>query len=79
MPIYEYRCQQCGVVVERFQHRSAEPLVHCDACGQDALEKIISATHFQLKGGGWYAQGYGASDSGTKSDSGSDASTTSKE
>lgn len=54
MPIYEYQCANCGQKIEVIQKMSDEPLTHCEACGQDSLKKLISATHFQLKGGGWY-------------------------
>ena len=55
MPIYEYRCKQCGVVSDFLQKFSDEPKTQCPSCDQDALEKIVSATCFQLKGTGWYA------------------------
>ena len=60
MPIYEYRCKSCGEVIEVIQQFSDRPLRKCKACS-GRLEKLISRTAFQLKGGGWYAQGYGAS------------------
>ncbi|MGD8796710.1 MAG: zinc ribbon domain-containing protein, partial [Thiohalophilus sp.] len=31
-----------------------EPLTDCPACGKPALKKLISASGFRLKGGGWY-------------------------
>ena len=54
MPIYEYQCAQCGHHVEVLQQLSDEPLRRCEACGEDSLNKLISATSFQLKGSGWY-------------------------
>lgn len=54
MPIYEYQCTACKEKTEKLQKVSDEPLVHCDACGQDALKKLVSAAGFRLKGGGWY-------------------------
>ncbi|QOC23066.1 zinc ribbon domain-containing protein [Wenzhouxiangella sp. AB-CW3] len=54
MPIYEYRCQSCGHELEKLQKMSDEPLVDCPACGQPALNKLVSAAGFRLKGGGWY-------------------------
>ena len=54
MPIYEYRCQQCGTTIETMQRMADAPLKHCDACGADALERLISQTSFVLKGSGWY-------------------------
>ena len=54
MPIYEYRCENCGHEMEAMQKLSDTPLVVCPACENDSLRKKISATHFRLKGGGWY-------------------------
>lgn len=58
MPIYEYRCNDCGKIAE-FQMKLADPHpVDCPACGHAALKKIMSLPAFQLKGGGWYADAY---------------------
>jgi putative FmdB family regulatory protein len=54
MPIYEYKCAACGHVLETLQKISDDPLTTCPACGADALNKLISAAGFRLKGGGWY-------------------------
>lgn len=54
MPIYEYRCDQCGHQLERMQKVSDPPLTDCPECAQPALRKLISAVAFRLKGGGWY-------------------------
>ena len=54
MPIYEYQCAACGHAFETLQKVSDSPLTQCPSCGEDALKKLISATAFRLKGGGWY-------------------------
>ena len=54
MPIYEYKCDQCGHQLEAFQKLSEPLLVQCPACRQDSLRKKVSAAGFRLKGGGWY-------------------------
>ncbi len=54
MPIYEYRCSKCGHELEILQKFSDAPLVQCPACGEDQLQKLVSAASFRLKGGGWY-------------------------
>ncbi len=59
MPLYEYQCEDCGVVFEARQKFSDAPLTDCSSCG-GAVRKLISQTAFSLKGGGWYQQGYGA-------------------
>lgn len=55
MPIYEYQCGACGHRLEALQKFSDEPLKECPTCHQPSLDKLISATSFQLKGTGWYA------------------------
>ncbi len=54
MPIYEYRCQNCGHEMEAWQKMNEAPLVQCPTCNKDGLRKLISSTSFQLKGTGWY-------------------------
>ncbi len=55
MPIYEYKCSSCGHKQEILQKLADAPLTECAACGKAALNKLISAAGFQLKGSGWYA------------------------
>jgi putative FmdB family regulatory protein len=75
MPIYEYRCEQCGHELEAVQKISEAPLVECPACSEQALKKRISAAGFRLKGGGWYETDF---KSGKKKNvSGSDSSSSS--
>ena len=54
MPIYEYQCKNCDHTLETIQKISEKPLRKCPECGKSALEKLISATAFRLKGDGWY-------------------------
>jgi putative FmdB family regulatory protein len=58
MPTYHYKCSNCGSEIEIFQKITDDKLTHCDACHQDSLERIIMATNFVLKGGGWFKDGY---------------------
>ena len=55
MPIYEYRCDECGHQEDYLQKSSEKPLTKCPACGKKAYKKMLSAAGFQLKGSGWYA------------------------
>ena len=55
MPIYEYRCTDCGHRLEALQRLADAPLKACPACGKETLTKLMSAVGFQLKGSGWYA------------------------
>ncbi len=54
MPIYEYRCQACGIELEKLQKLSDPLLLECPECGRETLVKLVSASSFRLKGGGWY-------------------------
>jgi putative FmdB family regulatory protein len=56
MPRYEYECETCGPF-EVNQKMSDPPLTQHE-CGAPA-HRIISQSSFALKGGGWYADGYG--------------------
>lgn len=70
MPLFEYRCAQCQHLEEVLQkHGEPAPEV-CPSCGaQNALEKEVSLTSFQLKGGGWYKDLYSSSPSSTSGSS----------
>ena len=57
MPIYEYKCAECGVF-EATQRITEDPLEECPTC-QGKVRKLISNTSFQLKGSGWYVTDYG--------------------
>jgi putative FmdB family regulatory protein len=73
MPIYEYECSTCGHRFEKMVriNASAPP---CPQCSAVEVRKLISASGFILKGGGWYKDHYGlkgaSSDSGSGSGSG---------
>jgi len=54
VPIYEYRCESCSHELEKLQKISDEMLVDCPQCEQPALQRLISAAAFRLKGSGWY-------------------------
>ena len=78
MPIYEYKCQQCGAHFEKRQNVSDEPLTTCEKC-HGRLEKQWSLSGFQFKGEGWYVTDYAGKkgvvgDSGNKSSAGESTS-----
>jgi putative FmdB family regulatory protein len=64
MPIYEYACAACGHEFEEWQKMSDAPVKTCPKCKKKKVERLISKTAFQLKGGGWYADLYSSSKSG---------------
>ena len=55
MPIYEYRCTDCGFQKEYLQKMSDAPPTDCPECGKATLAKMVTAAGFHLKGSGWYA------------------------
>ncbi|MBV9216812.1 MAG: zinc ribbon domain-containing protein [Acidobacteria bacterium] len=57
MPIYEYKCLQCGEHFEKRQSVSDAPLTTCEKC-HGKLEKQWSLSGFQFKGAGWYVTDY---------------------
>lgn len=54
MPIYAYRCEECGFAKDVLQKMSDEPLTVCLECGKPSFKKQVTAAGFQLKGSGWY-------------------------
>ena len=59
MPIYEFRCEVCNrITVERLPISSKKETTMCDFCNEYKSKRIISASTFVLKGGGWYADAY---------------------
>jgi putative FmdB family regulatory protein len=57
MPIYEYKCLQCGQKFEVRRRITEEPLkVHADCGGE--VEQLISAPALHFKGTGWYVTDY---------------------
>lgn len=54
MPFYEYECQNCKFYTELMQKITDPPLTKCPSCGKKAMQKLISAPVFRLKGSGWY-------------------------
>ncbi|MBI3284014.1 MAG: zinc ribbon domain-containing protein [Burkholderiales bacterium] len=55
MPIYAYRCEECGFAKDVLQKISDAPLSDCPTCGKSTFKKQVTAAGFQLKGSGWYA------------------------
>jgi putative FmdB family regulatory protein len=77
MPVYEYQCKACHKEFEYQQRMSDPEKTLCEACGKEALERVISRTAFSLKGGGWYKDLYSSAKPESKS-SDAPASTESK-
>ncbi len=67
MPIYEYRCAECGHTFEEIQRFSDPDPEACPACDAGDVGRLVSRSNFQLKGGGWYADDYESSSSSSSS------------
>ena len=66
LPLYPYRCTQCGHRFEKIQSFSAEPERDCPQCG-GALERPLTAPGLQFKGAGWYVNDYASKSSSSSS------------
>ncbi len=55
MPVYTYRCENCGVQFYRTQKFSEPPLAWCPECGKKELRKVYTPVGIVFKGSGFYA------------------------
>ena len=55
MPIYTYRCENCGVQFEKQQSFSDDPLTRCPECRKKSLKKVYLPVGIVFKGSGFYA------------------------
>jgi putative FmdB family regulatory protein len=81
MPIYGYRCDQCGHEFEVFQNMSDAPKTECPEC-QGKLRKQLYPVGVVFKGSGFYTTDYPSasrSENGSKAGSSSGAETPSGE
>jgi len=81
MPTYDYICTSCGNAWELEQRIVEDPVKKCPKWGADTAKRQISqGAGFILKGGGWYADGYGSKkpSSSESTTSGSDAKSPAK-
>jgi putative FmdB family regulatory protein len=54
MPIYEFRCNDCGHDQEFLLKIDELPTTPCAKCQSLSLEKCVTAPRFRLKGQGYY-------------------------
>ena len=54
MPVYEYKCEECGKRIEKLSRFNEPP----PTCCEDKMKKLVSRTSFTLKGDGWAKDGY---------------------
>lgn len=58
MPTYEYRCLACKKQFEREKKITESANTTCTHCGTNQVQRLISKTSFELKGKGWFKDGY---------------------
>src|SRR5215467_5276753 len=78
MPIYEYRCLDCGHQFELMQKFSDPPAETCTSCS-GTVQKLISRSAFHLKGSGWYVTDYARNGNTNSKATGKDSSENSTE
>ncbi|HOV06753.1 MAG TPA: zinc ribbon domain-containing protein [Anaerolineaceae bacterium] len=55
MPVYTYRCENCGIQFDQTQKFSDPPLTKCPECGKKSLKKVYTPVGIVFKGSGFYA------------------------
>jgi len=59
MPIYTFRCLKCKAEIEELLKMDDPAPAACPKCkAKKSLERTMGLSSFQLKGGGWYEDGY---------------------
>jgi putative FmdB family regulatory protein len=53
MPIYSYKCEQCGTRFDRLQKFTDKPLTRCPEC-RGQVKRLIQPAGIVFKGSGWY-------------------------
>jgi len=60
MPLYDYRCQSCGRLTERFIRPGAStpPAVPCAHCGSAETSRAVSRFSFRASGEAKYSEAF---------------------
>jgi putative FmdB family regulatory protein len=67
MPIYSYKCDNCGKLFDKFEQPGGTNKVICTDCNSEAL-RIFSPVGIVFKGKGFYSTDYGAASTKMASD-----------
>ncbi len=69
MPIYTYRCKNCGVQFDKQQSFSDQPLTRCPECSKKTLYKVYQPVGIVFKGSGFYSTDHRSPSGGGRSSS----------
>ena len=43
MPVYDIKCNECGIVSEILLRGADDKAIHCPGCGSENIERLIAA------------------------------------
>lgn len=69
MPVYSYRCTNCGFVFDQQQKFTDAPLTRCPECSKKTLQKVFQPVGIVFKGSGFYATDHRSPSGQTRSTS----------
>jgi len=75
LPLYPYRCTECGHRFEKIQKFNSKPEKKCPECG-GKLERPLTAPGLQFKGAGWYVNDYASKSPAPAEKTGGDSTST---
>ena len=78
MPVYTYRCENCGVQFDRQQKFSDQPLTRCPECSKKTLRKVYQPVGIVFKGSGFYATDHRSPSGSSRTTSGKSGESESK-
>ena len=65
MPLYAYKCDNCGVQFDKLQKFTDKPIKRCPECNKNSAKRVIQPAGIIFKGSGWYKTDSRSSSSAT--------------
>ncbi|MBM3662939.1 MAG: zinc ribbon domain-containing protein [Actinobacteria bacterium] len=69
MPLYEFKCRDCGHVFDAQLGFDEDPPAECPACGSAEIRKVFSPVGISFRGSGFYKNDSRSSSSSSSSSS----------